>query len=204
MKIPVSWILALLAGGIVLLGYFIPGAAALREIPLQWAVGIAAFALLVGVANLLSVHGRKIRDRQKGSLYSAILILAFAVTLVLAGWSGPAGGASLWIFNYVQLPVEASLMAVLAVVLVYACARLLRRRANTMAWIFVITVLLVLLGTAPLYFLKDIPAGLDTVRAFLVQTLATAGARGILLGVALGTMAAGARILLGADRPYGG
>jgi hypothetical protein len=31
-----------------------------------------------------------------------------------------------------------------------------------------------------------------------------AGARGILLGVALGTVATGLRILIGADRPYGG
>jgi len=33
---------------------------------------------------------------------------------------------------------------------------------------------------------------------------AAGGARGILLGVALGTLTTGLRILFGADRPYGG
>jgi len=31
-----------------------------------------------------------------------------------------------------------------------------------------------------------------------------AGARGILLGVSLGVIATGVRILIGSDRPYGG
>jgi hypothetical protein len=42
------------------------------------------------------------------------------------------------------------------------------------------------------------------IRPFIAQVLAAAGARGILLGVALGTLTTGLRILFGVDRPYGG
>jgi len=42
------------------------------------------------------------------------------------------------------------------------------------------------------------------VRSWLAQVPAIAGARGLLLGVALGTVATGIRILIGVDRPYGG
>ncbi len=38
----------------------------------------------------------------------------------------------------------------------------------------------------------------------VVNLLPEAGARGILLGVALGSVTTGLRILMGVDRPYGG
>jgi hypothetical protein len=37
-----------------------------------------------------------------------------------------------------------------------------------------------------------------------LNSLPVAGARGILLGVALGSLTTGLRILIGADRPYSG
>jgi hypothetical protein len=93
-------------------------------------------------------------------------------------------------------------MAVLAVVLVYACARLINRRINAFSLIFILTVLLVLVGSAML------PSGniplLYELRNWIAYVWASAGARGILLGVALGIIATGLRVLLGADRPYGG
>jgi hypothetical protein len=42
------------------------------------------------------------------------------------------------------------------------------------------------------------------LRAWISQVWAAGGARGILLGVALGATATGLRVLLGTERPYGG
>jgi len=109
----------------------------------------------------------------------------------------------LWLFNTFQVPVEVSLLAVLAFILVYAGARLLTRRPRWNTIVFVVTVLLVLLGSVPLLFIGEI-APLSAVRGWLTQVPAIAGARGLLLGVALGTVATGLRILIGVDRPYGG
>ena len=93
-------------------------------------------------------------------------------------------------------------MALLAVILVYAGARLLNRRVNLLALVFLITVLFILLGTASVPGL-EIPL-LSDLSGWVSRVVATAGARGILFGVALGTIATGLRILIGADRPYGG
>jgi hypothetical protein len=60
--------------------------------------------------------------------------------------------------------------------------------------------LVVLLGQVPLGF--QIWPDLPLVKDWLLQVLGMAGLRGILLGVALGTVAAGLRLLLGQDRPY--
>ena len=95
-------------------------------------------------------------------------------------------------------------MALLAVTLTYASIRLLRRRLNLLSIIFLITVLLVLIGTASLPFLGEVPGLSGIVRPIITQVFAAAGARGILIGVALGTLATGLRILFGTDRPYGG
>jgi hypothetical protein len=103
------------------------------------------------------------------------------------------------------MPVETSLIAILAVVLTYAAARLLRRKLNIFTIIFLVSALIVLLGTAPIMGI-EVPFlhGEMGLRSLLVQIPAVAGARGVLLGVALGAIATGLRILMGVDRPYGG
>ena len=72
-----------------------------------------------------------------------------------------------------------------------------------MAIIFIFTALIIMLGSAPFPFFT-IPLVGDFIRPFIISIFATSGARGILLGVALGTLLTGIRVLIGADRPYGG
>ncbi len=205
MKAPVSAIIAILAGVLALLGYFLPiePLATLRSLLVQWTVILAAFGLLVGVINLAKTHWARVKDRQPGGFYSLVLLLSLALTFAVGLYAGPTGRASMWIFNHIQAPVESSLAALLVVILAYACIRLLYRRPTTFSIIFVVTVLTVLAGTAPLILSEVVPQ-LSWIRALIVQIPAMAGARGILLGVALGTLAVGLRILMGVDRPYGG
>jgi hypothetical protein len=205
----VSTALAIASGLIVLAGYFFEQAANgqaslwtdLRLTLLDWAIILAGFAILIGVFNLGQVHFKKIQKKQKGSFYSLLLILSLLVTFVFGlVWPAQMG----FVFTTVQLPVETSLMAILAITLTYASIRLLRRRLNLLSVIFLVTAVLILFATAPLPFLGLIPGLSDVLRPFIAQVMAAAGARGILLGVALGTLTTGIRILFGAERPYGG
>lgn len=207
LRAPVSTAIVIAVGLVVLLGYFVdlPLLAGLRNILVNWAVLLAAVALLVGVANLFTVHWRKAVSGRPGSPYSLVLILSLLLTIALVGYLGPTASWSLWIFNAIQVPVESSLMAILVVTFTYAGARLLGRRPSWFTLVFLGSALVTLLGTAPLLGL-EIPGlyGPQGLRSLLAQIPAVAGARGLLLGVALGTVATGLRILLGADRPYGG
>jgi hypothetical protein len=200
-----STAVAIAVGLLVLVGYFIatPLLIALRTTLLNWAIILAAFALFIGLFNILIVHIKKIRSKQKGSAYSLVLIIFMLVTLMLGLWLRPDHTVVSFIFHSIQLPVEASLMAMLVVTLTYASIRLLRRRANLFSVIFLATALLILLGTAPLPLIGYVPILSDLIRPFIAQVLAAAGARGILIGVALGSLTTGLRILFGADRPYG-
>jgi hypothetical protein len=205
MKSPFSTAIAILVGILILLGYFIPiePLLSLRATLLQWAVILAGFALLAGVVNLFQVHSSRVKSGGSGSFYSVILILSLVLTLALVGYYEPTSTVAGWIFSNIQVPVESSLLALLTIVLIYAGVRLLRRRLNALSVIFLLTALVVLLGTAPLFFIGEVPV-LTSVRNIIVQIPAVAGARGLLLGIALGAIATGIRVLMGADRPYGG
>ena len=216
-KSPVSVAIAMSFGLVVLLGYFFGTNTAgqptmlgtLRDIFLKGAVVLSAVALLVGIANLLSVHMGKIQ-RGKDVGYSTLLLVAMTGTIAIGIFDIARmyiGGESnfqwiQWIFENIQLPIETSLMAILAVSLTYAAARLLGRRMTIFSAIFVGALVLILLGTIP-QFAVTLPF-LGNLRTWIVQVPAVGGARGILLGVALGTIATGIRILMGSDRPYRG
>ena len=207
MKNILSIVIAASAGLVVLLGYFfkIPILNDVRTMLLSWAMLIAAFATWAGLGNLLSVHWNKVSQRKPDAAYSVVLIAAFAITLLVGIVqsllvSSPAPLQQ--VVNSIQIPVEASLMGILAVTLAYAAIRLIRRRRDTAAIIFLVSVVVFLiLGTGIAAWL-DNPA----LNAFVsvLNRLPGAGARGILLGVALGSLTAGLRILIGTDRPYGG
>ena len=201
-----STVIAIATGVIVLFGYFFasPVLTNMRVVLVNWAAILAAFAIFVGIVNLLAVHANKVKKKEKGRSYSIILVFCLFATLILGLALRPEHPILLSVFNAVQLPVEASLMAVLAVTLTYASIRMLRRRLNILGFVFLGTALIILLGTAPMPFIGDVPIMSDLVRPFVAQVLAAGGARGILIGVALGTLTIGLRILFGADRPYGG
>lgn len=204
MRNPVYSAVAIGVGIVALLGYFLQYdlLVNLRTVLLGWATILAAVALLVGVVNLFSVHWRKSLSDQPGRANSIVLIAAFVITLVIASLVGPTDPFALWIFNYVQIPIEGSLMGILTVVLIYAGMRLLRRKPNLLSIIFIGTAVVILLMTGPLFGI-DVP-GLANLRTWIGEVPAVAGARGILIGVSLGVVAAGLRILMAADRPYGG
>lgn len=204
MKFPFSVAVAIGIGLIVLAGYFIKSPLLLnvRTILLEWATILAAVAVLVGIANLFTVHWGKMTSGKRSGIYSGISIVSLVLTLGIVGWFGLTNIYSLWIFNYIQLPVEGSLMALLAIILVLAGIRLLRRKSNMLSIVFIVTAMVILLATGPLFGIS-VP-GLAELRAWIAQVPAMAGARGLLLGIALGIVATGLRILMGSDRPYGG
>lgn len=170
---------------------------------------LAAVALLVGIINLITVHIKKLGADSENSGYSLILVIALLTTLIigiidmvqtyLVG--KPNFQMTNWIFTNIQLPIESSLLAVTAVSLTYAAASILRKRMDLFSIVFFFIVILVLLGSfsippATLPFLQ-------VIREWILRVPALGGARGLLLGIALGTITTGIRILIGTDRPYG-
>jgi len=194
---------AIASGVIVLLGYFIP-LPLLDEIRLvltDWAIVIAGTAILVGILNLVAVQMEKIRTKQKNSVYGFFLVVSLVITFFLGLLVGPENPYMRVAVDAVIVPVEAALMAILAITLVYASIRLFRRRADMMTVIFLVTAVLLLVA------IVLAPFGLTLISQAIFDItgmVARGGARGLLIGVALGTLLTGLRVLFGIDRPYGG
>lgn len=196
-------VIAIAVGIIILGGYFFPALADVQTLLLNWAIILAGVAALVGIFNLIAVHTDKIRRSEKGSIYSALLVIGLVATLLFGMILRPQHSAMQIVLNGIILPTEAALMGVLTISLLYAAIRLLRRRRDGMGIVFLLTAVLIFIGSATLPF-GDIPVIGTLIRPWVTQILALGGARGILIGVALGTLTTGLRVLFGADRPYGG
>lgn len=214
MKAPLATAVAIASGVIVLAAYFLrPASEGVLAILLGIATILAAVALWVGVLNLLSVHFKRIRETNSKSVYSLAVIVGFLLALLVGILDLQPQGSALvpdlgrpllpLMINTIQIPVEGSLMALVAVTLVYAGTRFLSRRAPTLLSLtFLISALVFLVLN--IGFLTSLEIDLVKVAAVAINRLPIAGARGILIGVALGSLTTGLRVLLGTDRPYGG
>ncbi len=211
MRSPFATALAIAFGLIVLIGYLIPpqvGLPWLREIRIwiiDWSAILASFVTLVAIAGLVGNHWNKLRAKKNPDRYSIFLLAGFVFTVafgILAYYRGSVADFQ-QVVTAVQVPVEASLMALLAVTLTLAALRLFRRRQSLLSIVFIISVLVFLLLNSGLLTSQ---VGIPFVEPFLgaIRLLPVAGGRGILLGIALGSIMAGLRILFGADRPYSG
>lgn len=209
-RAPVATAIAMAVGLVVLLGYFIPAAKPLHFVFLRIGMVLSAMTLLVGVLNLLLVHARKMGPKDPNGVYSLILVLSLLITLAVGAFEiyknyqtdAPGFTWLNWIFTYIQLPIETSLIAIMTISLTYAAAHLLRRKRDFLSISFFLVVLLIFMGTLSIPTL-DIPI-FEDIRSWIVHVPALGGARGLLLGIALGTIATGLRIIAGSDRPYGG
>ena len=198
--------IAIISGLAVLAGYFLQGffpvLADVQTYLLNCAIILTGVAALVGIFNLFSVHADKVRRGEKGGIYSALLVVSLVVTFLLGIILRPEHSAMKVVMNGIIIPTEAALMGILTISLLYAAIRLLRRRVDLMSILFLLTATFLLLGSATLPF-GDIPV-LGTVARWVTQVWVLGGVRGILIGVALGALTTGLRVLFGADRPYGG
>lgn len=208
MKAPLATALAIVAGLLVLAGYIvpIPILVTLRTLLLGWAVILVAVATVVGIINLVRVHWRKaVRAPGKDGrdLYSAVFLVAFLLTVAAGVWLGPTNVTFQQAIMAIQVPAETSLMAILAIVLAYASLRLLAQRRGTLAILFVFSaVIFLILGSGLLATVEAVSPVKEIIS--VLNRLPVAGGRGILLGIALGSLVAGLRVLMGADRPYRG
>ncbi|GAB4270218.1 MAG: hypothetical protein Kow0080_14440 [Candidatus Promineifilaceae bacterium] len=193
-------------GIITLMALVIP-IPALVNIITGWVGLLTAIALLLGILNLLAVHfNRLFRQR---NIYSGVLVLSMVFVFVVAAADSLTGNGQNTgihtIFTWVQAPLEAALGALMAVFLLTTGFQLIKQQPTRWSWLFLISVLTTLLmGT--LTYSSLLPAGLksalEQVRFWLNNVVLLSGMRGLLIGIALGTIVLSIRILAGTERPY--
>jgi hypothetical protein len=188
-------LLALLLGGWFPVPSLTASVSGALNVLLPLATITIALSIVSGILNLLAVHTGRITGRRGGAIPSVFLILSFV--LVIATYFVQRS-TSLMLLETVQVSIESALAALVLFALVYGAATVTRRRTSVSGVVFVGVVLIVLIGALPL----QLAAGIGGLRDWLMSVPVNAGARGILLGIALATLVAGVRVLIGQDRAF--
>ncbi len=203
MKRILPWAIVILSGIIILAGYFVasPPFQQVRSILLDIVITLAGIATLVGVINLITVHSQKVRDEKPDWFNSVVLIVAFGGTTVFGLLFKPSHPIFTQLVASIQFPVEASLLALLSITLAAAMVRAIRPGMNKASLLFIAAVL-VFIWAATGFIPFQSSKVMQSVASFL-NTLQIGGARGMLLGIGLGALTTGLRVLIGKDIPAG-
>ncbi len=175
----------------------------ITEIFLQLVVITTAVTILIGIFNLLAVHTTRIGRFKGGWFYSVVLVISAAGVILLyilerANVIVRQPAISTILLETVQVSIESALAGLVLFALVYGAYRMMRRKVTWAGILFTLVLLILLVGALPLPGLSLIAS----VRDWLLAVPVSAGARGILLGIALATVVTGVRILIGQDRSY--
>lgn len=182
--------------------------AAISQILIQLVTIVGAIAVVIGILNLVGVHVRNL-SKVPGGLYSTVTLITLVAvvivgllertgTLRVTGAATDAPLMTITIMEAVQVAVESALVGLLFFFLVYAAYRLLRRRATIWNLLFIVVLVIALIGYNP-------PRGLEFLnglRGWILNVPVHAGTRGLLLGIAIGTVIVGVRLLIGQDRSF--
>lgn len=179
---------------------------------ITWSLIIAGFALIVGIYSLLNHHWHKIKRKTPQWGFSVVVYIAMIVMASSGFYSTQLGfghrqnmvmGSNFqWLFNYIQVPMQATMFSLLAFYIVSAAYRSFRARTKE-ATILLITAIIVMLGRVPI---GEVIFGewLPEFTEWILDTPSMAAQRGILLGVGLAIIATSLRIIFGIERTYMG
>ena len=209
----IATLIAGVAGLIVLIDFAsaVPMLDQLARIVVEWGALLAVMALLVGLLSVTAGHLMRVLRRQPDWGYSLVLLAAMLVVIVSGTVVGLVpGGYTLFPSSLVEQPIRdlfrafyqplaSSFLALLAFFSLSAALRALRRRTADALVIVFVALLVMLLAALPQ--VAELPVISQSV-SWVSDYVALAGARGLLIGAALGAVVAGVRVLLGFDQPY--
>ncbi len=226
MKRNVPLLVAIIAGFVMIVAYFIPYTESWQDKVSIWFDVLASIAFILGGGNLLKIQLKKISEQSAGWGYAVITAASFLVMLIIGlfkigapphqnylhmSWSGDyseTGTPFWWLYEFAFKPLQATIFAMLAFYVASAAFRAFRAK-NVEAFLLLGTAFIILLGrtAAGPYLTNWFPDWMSGLRAqpltdYLMQVFNTAGSRAIMIGIALGTASVSLKILLGVDRSY--
>ena len=209
MRRQVPLVLCFLFGIVMTLVEFSPHpfSEGLRAEIIHWDLIIGPFALVIGVVTLVHTHWIRIRRRVEHWQYSYLVFIGMIVMVVFGLPTGPKNEVFEWLFDNVQVPMEATMFSLLAFFIASASYRAFRARTLE-ATLLLVAALIVMIGNAPIGDLlwndlspvgENIPS---TARQWILDNPNLSSRRGIILGVSLGVISQSIRIIFGIERSY--
>ncbi len=176
---------------------------------------ISPFALVLATVTLIQTHATRISRRSDHWQYSFIVFAGLITMVVIGVPFGPKNSVFEWLYNNVQVPMDATMFSLLAFFIASAAYRAFRAR-TTEATLLLVAALIVMLGNVPVGNLVwnklmswipwvDQASWADqasAAREWILDNPNLSARRGIILGVSLGVISQSVRIILGIERSY--
>jgi hypothetical protein len=205
----VPLVLTAIVGITMIIAHFIPPFNILKDLFEDWFFIIAAFAIYLGILNLILVNGDKIYKKQKGWPFGVVVILGFLVmTIIGIFFSGgksfqDPGTRFYYLYMNVYYPLSATMFALLAFFVASASYRAFRAR-NVEATMLLGAAFILMLGRVPIGYWISTWLGHTLANAadWIMDFPQTAGQRAIMIGIALGVVSSALRVILGLERAY--
>lgn len=198
----VPLVIAFLAGITMIIQFFIPHQFSVDFLAWmnRWALIILGFAVLIGLISLIKINWAKVMKRSKNWGYSIVTLVAIFTTLIIGfGWGKDEGSPFQFEYNYVMMPMQATMFSLLAFYIVSASFRTFRARTPE-ATLLLAGAIVVMLGMVPIgkYIWGEIPG----FAQWILDIPNMASKRGIMIGVALGSISMSLKIILGIERNW--
>ncbi len=215
MRRQVPLTLVFVFGVFMIFQYFVPHESSewIYEFLLDWIYIIGIFALALGIWSLIRVSVVKIKARKIGWGYP-IITLAGLFLMVFFGFTGyrdsswgfhfmTAEGLSnpmfRHFFDYILIPIQSTMFALLAFFIASAAYRAFRAR-NVLASLLLAAALIVMLRFNP--YLGPVGLVISDSASWLLNVPNLAAKRAIVIGVGLGMVGTALKIILGIERGY--
>ena len=167
---------------------------------ISWVLIIGPFALVLATVTLIQTHTARIRRRTEHWQYSLVVFAGLLIMVLIGVPFGPQNSIFEWLYNNVQLPMDATMFSLLAFFIASAAYRAFRARTFE-ASLLLITALIVMMGNVPVGDLLSNDTA-SKARQWILDNPNLSARRGIMLGVSLGVISQSIRIILGIERSY--
>ena len=211
MRRQIPLILCFAFGIVMIFTQFIPHSISqsLHQEVRQWYLIILPFALVFSSIALIRTHIMRIRRRTEHWRYSFLIFIGILMMVVIGVPFGPQHHVFEWLFNNVQVPMDATMFSLLAFFIASAAYRAFRARTLE-ASLLLVTALIVMLGNVPVGDLmwNTVFAWLpwedatSSMKQWVLDNPNLSARRGIILGISLGVISQSIRIILGIERSY--
>ena len=201
-------IVAFIIGMLMLIQFFTPNPFFLRlyNLFLDWKQVVLGCTLILGTWSLIRYHSRRIERKQQNWQYSYVTLIGLAFMVLAALIWKTEGGPYNWMFQNIQVPMQATMFSLLAFFVASASYRAFRARTFA-ATLLLIAGAVVMLGRVPVGALIGGHIGghevtVSTIADWILNVPNLAAKRGIMIGVGLGMTATAMKIILGIETTY--
>jgi hypothetical protein len=200
--------IALIGGLVMIIQYFIPHQAsqAVFDTYTAWGPLVGTFALILGIGSITRLHVHKIRIKAPNWPYSLAVLLPLYLMPVFALLPNSVGGGSLgtpsmfdFMYNYAQVPIQATMFSLLAFYIASAAFRAFRAK-SLLATVLLLAAVIVMLGQVPIGDMLG--RWLPNTGLWILRFPNLAAKRAIELGVGFGMLATCLKIIFGVERGW--